>query len=45
MKSSFDVLIVVDCAPTGETMKLISNFPDLFKTFMKKVFPIEKKSG
>lgn len=42
-ENSFDVLIV-DCAPTGETMSLLK-FPDLFKTFMKKVFPMKRKAA
>ena len=37
----YDVLIV-DCAPTGETMSLLK-FPDLFKVWMEKIFPIKKK--
>lgn len=39
----FDVLIV-DCAPTGETMSLLK-FPDLFKVWMEKIFPIKKKGA
>lgn len=42
-ENSFDVLIV-DCAPTGETMSLLK-FPDLFKTFMEKVFPMKRKAA
>lgn len=40
-KDDFDVLIV-DCAPTGETMSLLK-FPDLFKVWMERIFPIKKK--
>lgn len=40
-EGNFDVLIV-DCAPTGETMSLLK-FPDLFKVWMEKIFPIKKK--
>lgn len=39
----YDV-IIVDCAPTGETMSLLK-FPELFKNFMEKVFPIKKKAA
>lgn len=40
-EGDYDVLIV-DCAPTGETMSLLK-FPDLFKVWMEKIFPIKKK--
>ncbi|MCW6075428.1 ArsA family ATPase [Clostridium sporogenes] len=40
-KGEYDVLIV-DCAPTGETMSLLK-FPDIFKWWMEKIFPIKKK--
>lgn len=36
----YDV-IVVDCAPTGETLSLLK-FPELFSWYMEKLFPIEK---
>lgn len=39
----YDVLIV-DCAPTGETMSLLK-FPDLFKVWMEKIFPIKRKTA
>lgn len=39
----YDVLIV-DCAPTGETMSLLK-FPDLFKWWMEKFFPIKRKGA
>lgn len=42
MSGEYDVLIV-DCAPTGETMSLLK-FPELFKNFMEKVFPMKKKA-
>lgn len=42
-KKEYDVLIV-DCAPTGETMSLLK-FPDLFKWWMEKIFPIKKKAA
>lgn len=42
-KNEYDVLIV-DCAPTGETMSLLK-FPDLFKWWMEKIFPLKKKGA
>jgi len=38
---SYDV-IVVDCAPTGETLRLLS-FPDVCKWWLEKVFPWQGK--
>ena len=37
----YDV-IIVDCAPTGETMSLLK-FPELFQWWMEKIFPLKKK--
>src|SRR3954468_6683001 len=34
--------IVVDCAPTGETLRLLS-FPEVARWWLKKVFPIERR--
>jgi arsenite-transporting ATPase len=34
--------IVVDCAPTGETLRLLS-FPDVAGWWLEKVFPLERK--
>ena len=34
-------VIIVDCAPTGETLSLLK-FPELFGWYMKKLFPLEK---
>ena len=34
-------LIVIDCAPTGETLSLLK-FPELFSWYMEKLFPIGK---
>lgn len=34
-------LIIVDCAPTGETLALLK-FPELLSWYMEKLFPIEK---
>lgn len=42
-EGKYDVLIV-DCAPTGETMSLLK-FPDLFKWWMEKIFPMKKKGA
>jgi arsenite-transporting ATPase len=37
----YDVLIV-DCAPTGETLRLLS-FPDMARWYMDRLFPLERK--
>jgi len=37
----YDVL-VVDCAPTGETLRLLS-LPDIIQWYMERIFPIERK--
>lgn len=42
-EGKYEVLIV-DCAPTGETMSLLK-FPDLFKWWMEKIFPIKRKGA
>jgi arsenite-transporting ATPase len=34
--------IVVDCAPTGETLRLLS-FPDVAQWWIEKVFPVERQ--
>ncbi|SCZ03938.1 ArsA family ATPase [Alkaliphilus peptidifermentans] len=39
-QNTFD-LIIVDCAPTGETLSLLK-FPELFSWYMERFFPIEK---
>ena len=36
--------IIVDCAPTGETLRLLS-FPEVLKWWMDKVFPLERKAA
>src|SRR5438132_12845070 len=36
----FDVLIV-DCAPTGETLQLLA-FPDVARWYLNKIFPIQR---
>jgi arsenite-transporting ATPase len=40
-RGEFDA-IVVDCAPTGETLRLLS-FPDVASWWLEKVFPIERR--
>ncbi len=34
--------LIVDCAPTGQTLRL-SSLPDVARWWMKKVFPVERK--
>jgi arsenite-transporting ATPase len=41
-EGKFDV-IIVDCAPTGETLALLS-FPEMLRWWMEKLFPIKKKA-
>ncbi|SET17548.1 arsenite efflux ATP-binding protein ArsA [Natronincola peptidivorans] len=38
----YDV-IVIDCAPTGETLALLS-FPDMFRWWMDKLFPMKRRA-
>lgn len=38
----FDI-IIIDCAPTGETLALLS-FPEMLGWWMEKLFPIKKKA-
>jgi arsenite-transporting ATPase len=40
-RGDWDV-IIVDCAPTGETLRLLS-FPDVARWWMDKVFPFERQ--
>lgn len=35
-------LLVVDCAPTGETLQLLS-FPEVARWWLNKIFPLERK--
>jgi arsenite/tail-anchored protein-transporting ATPase len=37
-------LIIVDCAPTGETLRLLS-FPDVARWWMEKIFPIHRRAA
>ncbi len=37
----YDV-IIVDCAPTGETLRLLS-FPDVARWWMDKIFPVHRR--
>ena len=39
-QAEYDV-IVVDCAPTGETLRLLS-FPEVARWWMNRIFPIER---
>ena len=39
-EGKYDV-VIVDCAPTGETLRLLS-FPDVLKWWLEKIFPVEK---
>lgn len=41
MNEQFDVL-VVDCAPTGETLRLLS-YPNVLNWWLEKIFPTERK--
>ena len=35
-------LVIVDCAPTGETLRLLS-FPEIAQWWLDRVFPLEKR--
>lgn len=39
----YDV-IIVDCAPTGETLRLLS-FPEAARWYLQRIFPIERKAA
>ncbi len=41
-EKTFDV-IIIDCAPTGETLALLS-FPDMLRWWMDKLFPLKRKA-
>ncbi|MEH6888815.1 ArsA family ATPase [Bacillus sp. JJ864] len=40
-QKTYDV-IIIDCAPTGETLAMLS-FPDMLSWWMEKLFPIKRK--
>lgn len=42
-EGKFDV-IIVDCAPTGETLQLLS-FPETARWWMEKLFPIQRRAA
>ncbi len=39
-KQSYDV-VIVDCAPTGETLKFLS-FPEIIRWYMRNIFPLQR---
>lgn len=39
-EANYDV-VIVDCAPTGETLRLLS-FPEILKWWLEKILPMEK---
>lgn len=39
-EGKYDV-VIVDCAPTGETLRFLS-FPDVLRWWLEKIFPIQK---
>ena len=41
-QNTFEV-IVIDCAPTGETLALLS-FPEMLRWWMEKLFPMKRKA-
>jgi len=41
-RGDFEV-IVVDCAPTGETLRMLS-FPDVTRWWMERLFPLQRKA-
>jgi len=40
-EGKYDV-VIVDCAPTGETLQLLA-FPDVARWYLTKIFPLERK--
>ncbi|MCL6477148.1 MAG: TRC40/GET3/ArsA family transport-energizing ATPase [Peptococcaceae bacterium] len=40
-EGKYDV-VIVDCAPTGEALRLLS-FPDVLRWWLDKIFPIQRK--
>ena len=41
-REGFYDLLLVDCAPTAETLRLLS-FPDVARWYMRRLFPIERR--
>ena len=41
-EKTYDV-IIIDCAPTGETLALLS-FPEMLRWWMEKLFPVKRKA-
>ena len=41
-EKTFDI-IIIDCAPTGETLALLS-FPEMLRWWMDKLFPLKRKA-
>jgi arsenite/tail-anchored protein-transporting ATPase len=39
----YDV-VIVDCAPTGETLRLLS-FPDVMRWWLRRIFPIQRTAA
>jgi len=37
-------VIIVDCAPTGETLRLLS-FPDVLRWWLQRIFPIQRAAA
>ncbi|MBI2887543.1 MAG: ArsA family ATPase [Chloroflexi bacterium] len=37
-------VIIVDCAPTGETLRLLS-FPDVLRWWLDRIYPIERQAA
>jgi arsenite-transporting ATPase len=42
-RGEYDV-IIVDCAPTGETLRLLS-FPEIMRWWMHRIFPLERAAA
>ncbi len=40
-EGKYDV-VIIDCAPTGETLRLLS-FPDMLQWWMTRIFPIQRR--
>ncbi len=36
-------LIIIDCAPTGETLRLLS-YPDILRWWMDRIFPVQRRA-